>query len=484
VSRDALAARLERLSAQERALLAKRLAGRRAGGELSIPRRDPDAPVPMSFAQWRLWFLEQLRPGTNAWNTPVAARIDGTLDVEALRRSLWCLIARHATLRTVFLAPGGKPRPVEVEPERAGIPLAVLEALAASDASVSALVDEEVARPFDLERGSMLRARLIRLGPSEHVLVLVAHHIACDGWSKGLLLEELAHVYEHVAAGGDPQLPQLPIEYADYAVWQRSRLSGEHLDELTTYWRSRLAGAPPSLALPADHPRPRRQAFRGAVEWVSIPAELAQRALELGRAWRATPFMTMLAAFTALLNAHSGHEDLLIGSPAAMRTHPELERIVGCFANTLVYRTSLAGDPGFRELVSRVRDAALGVYAHQELPFEKIVEAVAPPRDPSRNPLVQVNFRLEGEEPELRLPGTDCRPIAIDPGIARFDLALELAPQNGAFGGYLEYDTALFSAGTARRIASDYFRILAALVASPELGLAALEPVREIRRRA
>jgi hypothetical protein len=373
---------------------------------------------------------------------------------------------------------------VVLEPERARIPLTVLEAPAASDASVGALVEEEILRPFDLERDLMLRARLIRLAPSEHVLVLVAHHISCDGWSKGLLLEELAHVYERLVAGVEPELPPLPIEYADYAVWQRSRLSGEHLDALVAYWRSCLAGAPLSLELPGAHPRPRRQAFRGAVRGVHVPAELVERALELGRTWRATPFMTMLAAFEALLHAHSGREDILVGSPAAMRTHPELEPIVGCFANTLVYRTSLAGGPGFRELVSRVRDAALGVYAHQELPFEKIVEAVAPPRDPSRNPLVQVNFRLEPEEPALRLSGTRCRPIAFDPGIARFDLALELAPENGSFGGYLEYDTALFAPGTAQTFASDYVRILAALVASPDQRLVDVEIVREIRARA
>ena len=211
---------------------------------------------------------------------------------------------------------------------------------------------------------------------------------------------------------------------------------------------------------------------------MSVPGELCQAMLALGRGERATPFMTMLAAFIAMLYAHSGQEDILVGSPAAMRTHPELDRIVGCFANTLVYRTSIAGRPSFREVVRRVRETALGVYAHQDLPFEKIVEALAPPRDPSRNPLVQVNMRLEGDEPQLRLAGTSCEPIALDPGIARFDLAIELAPDGDGYAGYLEYDTALFHAR-----ASDFLAISEAMVASPDQPIAELPPLIEVRDR-
>jgi hypothetical protein len=376
----------------------------------------------------------------------------------------------------VFSASGGRPVPAVLEnPE---VDVAVL---GGNDRTIEAFIDHEVARPFDLERDLMLRARLLRLGPDSHVLVLVAHHIACDGWSKGLLLDELSQAYAAISAGEPPVLPELPVDYADFAAWQRATLSGEKLERLTGYWRARLAGAPTALALPSDHPRPRTQAFSGAVKWLAVPAPLAQALFALGRRERATPFMTLLAAFKAMLFAHSGQEDILVGSPAAMRTHPELERIVGLFANTLVYRTSLAGGPSFNALIGRVRESALGVYEHQELPFEKIVEVVGPPRDASRNPLVQVNLRVEGREPQLRLRGVDCEPLAIDPGIARFDLAIELGATDDGLAGYLEYDVALFDDATAASYARDFVAILEAAVATPDAPLQGLEPIREIR---
>ncbi|HEY6395813.1 MAG TPA: condensation domain-containing protein [Solirubrobacteraceae bacterium] len=480
MSGDALSARLDRLSAEERAVLARRLAENRAAHARSIPARDPEAAIPMSFAQWRLWFLEQLRPGTNAWNTAVAATIHGPLQRDALERALQYLVRRHPTLRTVFVAPAGQPRPVLLEDRQVQLSLPIADA---SKATVRSLIECEIARPFDLEHDLMLRPRLIRLGPEDHVLVLVAHHIAVDGWSKGLLLGDLAAAYEALAGGREPRLPELPVEYADFAIWQRARLTSTRLQELVDHWRSQLEGAPPALELPADHPRPPTQSFAGAARWLAVPAELAQPLLALGRAERATPFMTMLAAFKVLLHAHTGQADILVGSPAAMRTHPELERIVGCFANTLVYRTSLAAGPSFRELLTRVRETALGVYAHQELPFEKIVEAVAPPRDPGRNPLVQVNMRLEGAEPELRLADTRCRPIVLDPGIARFDLAIELAPAADGLAGYLEYDTALFDPASAETFATDFVAVLESLITAPDEPIAELRAVRNIQAR-
>ncbi len=480
MSGDALSARLERLSAEERAVLAKRLAERRAAHEASIPRRDPEAAVPMSFAQWRLWFLEQLRPGTNAWNTAVAATIHGPLQPDALERSLQYLVRRHPTLRTMFVAPAGKPRPVLLQDRQWELSLPIVDA---PKAATRSLIEREIARPFDLEHDLMLRARLIRLGPEDHVLVLVAHHIAVDGWSKRLLLEDLAAAYEALTGGREPRLPELAVEYADFAIWQRARLTGTRLQELVDHWRSHLNGAPPALELPADHPRPRTQSFEGAARWLAVPAELAQPLLALGRAERATPFMTVLAAFKVLLHAHTGQADILVGSPAAMRTHPELERIVGCFANTLVYRTTVAAGASFREFLARLRETALGVYAHQELPFEKIVEAVAPPRDPGRNPLVQVNLRLEGAEPEVRLADARCQPIALDPGIARFDLAIELAPKADGFAGYLEYDTALFDPTSAETFATDFVAVLESLITAPDEPIAELRAVRNIHAR-
>ncbi len=335
-----------------------------------------------------------------------------------------------------------------------------------------------MATPFDLATDLMIRARLLRLDAEDHALVLVAHHVACDGWSKGLLVSELGAAYDALSAGATPELPELPIDYADFAAWQRDRLTGENRERLDAYWRERLDGHVPALLLPTDRPRPARQAFGGAVHWLKLPGSLAERTRALGRQERATPFMTLLAAFKALLYARSGQLDLLVGSPAAMRTHPELEPVVGLFANTLVYRTSLAGEPSFRELVGRVRETALGVYAHQELPFEKIVEAAKPQRDASRNPLVQVNLRVEGREPVLSLRDLEVVPIPLDPGIARFELAIELGETDDGYDGYLEYDTALFDADTAAGYARDFIAILDQATQQPDTPLAELPAVR------
>jgi hypothetical protein len=498
---DDLTTRMAGLSPEAQELLKRRRAGRRADPGNAIPRRAPNQPVPMSFAQWRLWFLEQLRPGTNAWNTPVAVRLSGPLDVEALRRSLARLVKRHPMLRTIFppnraadVLTGG---PFQVVLPAPAVELALTDADAAEPSAapisdrIDAFVAAEVRRPFDLRSDLMVRARLLRLGSEDHVFVLVAHHIACDGWSKGLLIDELSTTYDALLDGRDPAATDPAraapgIEYADFAVWQRRWLTGENLERLTSYWRARLAGHALALELATDRPRPRMQEFRGAVEWLELPAALAQAVVALSRQQRATPFMALMAGFMAVLHAQSGQDDLLVGSPAAMRNRPELERVIGLFANTLVYRTDLAGAPSYRELIGRVRETALGVYQHQDLPFEKIVEAVRPRRDPSRNPLVQVNLRVEGPEPRLALSGLRCEPIAVDPGIARFDLAIELGATDDGFAGYLEYDTSLFEPATATALARSFVAVLESAVRSPDLPLVELEPMRELaasRRR-
>jgi Condensation domain len=449
---------------EERVELARRLAARRkAVLGATIPRRQPGEVVSLSPAQSRLWFLEQLRPGTNAWNTGIALRLRGALNAEALRYSLEFLVQRHESLRTVFPAPGGRPSPLVLEVPQFDLPL-----LDGCEEDVTAFVEGQLARPFDLERDLMLRGQLLRLSDDDHVLVLVAHHIACDGWSKGVLLAELGQIYDAALAGDAPALPALPIDYADYAAWQRDVLSGAALDRLISYWKARLADAPPALALPTDRTRPPRQAFSGAVVWLRVPAALAATLVRLGRQERATPFMTLLAAFNVFLFALSGQEDILVGSPSAMRTLPELDRVVGMFANTLVYRTSLAGAPTFAEVVRRVRETAVGVYAHQDLPFDQIVQAVSPARDPSRNPLVQVNMRVEGAEPELQLQDVTVERLEVDPRIARFDLAIELSADGDGYAGYLEYDTALYEPATAERFAANFAAILGRMAASPD----------------
>ena len=433
----------------------------------------------LSYAQWRLWFLEQLRPGTNAWNTPVATRLDGPLEVDALRRSLALLAARHRMLRTVYRARDG--RPVQALTDAAEVPLPVVDV---ARADLSRAIDEEVRRPFDLESDLMLRALLLRVAAEEHVLVLVAHHIACDGWSKGLLVSELGDAYAALSTGSEPRLPELGIEYADFAVWQREWLVDENVDRLRAYWGERLAGCPAALELPTDMPRPRMKGFHGAVVRLAVNRALADAVVATGRRERATPFMALMAGFNAFLNALSDQDDVLVGSPSAMRNQPEIERVVGLFANTLVYRTDLSGRPSFRELIRRVRETALGVYQHQDLPFEQIVEVVAPKRDPSRNPLAQVNMRVEGREPALCLRGLRCEPLVIDPGLARFDLAIELSATDDGYDGYLEYDTALFATPTAERFAREFIAILSAAAAAPDTPLEELEPVRAIRAAA
>jgi len=476
---DRPAARRAGLSAAKLALLERRRSDRLDPTRPTIPRRDPGEPVPLSFAQWRLWFLEQLRPGTHTWNTPIAARLSGPLDYSALRDALAVIVRRHSTLRTVFVAPERRLEPRVIVKDQA-VEVVIVDA---ADRDVERLVGEEVRRPFDLSTEPMVRARVLRIGASDHVLVLNAHHIACDGWSKGLLVSELCAAYDALCAGAEPALPELSIEYADFSVWQRRWLTGARLERLVAYWRARLQRSPRSIELPLDRTRPARQAFQGAIERVVVGAALADAASALGGGGGATLFMTMLGAFTAMLHAYSRQEGILVGSPAAMRNLPELEPIIGFFANTLVYRTDLAGQPSFRALLGRVRETALGALAHQDLPFEKTVEAVNPPRDPSRNPLVQVNLRVEGREPEIRLHGLRCEPLALDPGIARFDLAIELAVTGDGLEGYLEYDSALFDRATAVTFARDFVEILEAVSASPDRPLAELAPVRRIRAR-
>jgi pipecolate-incorporating enzyme len=474
---DPLAARLTGLSPAKLALLERRLSSPHDKTRTTIPRRDPREPVPLSFAQWRLWFLEQLRPGTHAWNTPIAARLNGPLDYSALRRALALVVQRHSPLRTVFIAPRGTLEP-RVALKEQPIELAVVDV---DGEDVEGLVGEEVSRPFDLSADLMVRAHLLRSGVAEHVLVLVAHHIACDGWSKGLLVSELCTAYDALCAGAEPVLPKMSIEYADFSAWQRRSLTGETLERLVAYWRARLQGHAPSIELPTDRPRPARQAFQGATEQVAVPAGLVDAATALGREEGATLFMTIMAAFKAWLHAYVGQEDVLVGSPASMRNLPELESMIGFFANTLVYRTDLSGRPSFRALLGRVRETALGALAHQDLPFEKIVEAVNPPRDPTRHPLVQVSLRVEGSEPDVRLRGLRSEPLALDPGIARFDLAVELGVTDEGLAGYLEYDAALFDRSTAVTLARDFVEILEAVLASPDRPLTELAPMRRIR---
>jgi hypothetical protein len=473
-----LSQRLAGLPPEKRALLEQRLLKLGSGtARTVIPRRRPSDPAPLSFAQQRLWFLDQLTPGSATYNAAVALRLRGALDTAALQRALDTLVVRHEVLRTAYIPEAGTPkqvvlpaRPVELR----DLDLRTVAASARADAVRAALV-REVRRPFDLTRDLMLRPALVRQADEDFLLQLTTHHIASDGWSKDILFRELEALYEAFAAGGPNPLPDLPIQYADFAFWQQQQLQSVRLGQLLAYWKQRLAGAPELLALPTDLRRPARQSFLGAHLPVVLPTELSDTLKRLGRQEHATPFMALLAAFKALLACCAGQEDIVVGSPILGRNHLETEPLIGFFVNTLVLRTDLSGDPTFRQLLRRVRETALGAYAHQDLPFEKLVEALRPRRTPSWNPLFQVNFRAQTAlPPPPRLAGLHTEVVELDQGTARFDLALELWATDDVFAGYVEYSTDLFEAETVAGMVASFETLLRRVAERPEVRLSEL----------
>jgi Condensation domain len=484
-----LSQRLAALSTEKRALLEQRLLQQGTGttARSGIPRRRPSDPAPLSFAQQRLWFLDQLTPDTATYNAAVALRLHGKLSTDALRRSLNTLVARHEVLRTTYAAATDGLRQIIVPAGPVALRCLDLGTVpeASREAVARAALVREVRRPFDLAQDVMLRPTLLRLADDHFILLLVAHHIACDGWSRDILFRELEILYAACVAERPSPLPELPIQYADYASWQRQYLQGQRLDDLQTYWKQRLAGVPELLALPTDRPRPARQSFRGAHLPVAMPRELADALKCVGRHEHATPFMTLLASFQALLACHSGQDDIVVGSPILGRGHVETEPLIGFFVNTLALRTDLSGDPPFRELLRRVRETALGAYAHQELPFDKVVEAVRPRRTAAWNPLFQVNFRAHTAlSPPPRLVGLRAEPFDFDQGTSRFDLALELWATDEAFTGYFEYSTDLFEGGTIASLARDFEELLRLVGRRPEVRLSELRyALRPLARR-
>ncbi len=386
--------------------------------------------LPLSFSQERLWFLDQLEPGSAAYNVSMSLRLAGRLDVASLERALRELTRRHEVLRTTFATVGGRPAQVVHEAARlaldvedlAGLGLAASEAVARREAEV------EAQRPFDLARGPLLRARLLRLAPDDHVLLMVLHHIVTDAWTRGILNTEIAALYEAFHAGRPHGLPELPVQYADYAAWQRRWLQGAVEERLLGYWKKQLAGAPAAIDLPTDRPRPAVLSGRGARRSLDLPLALGRALADLSRRENVTLFMTALAAVAVLLHRYTGQDDLVIGTPVANRTRPETEGLLGFFVNTLALRVRLAGQPTFRELLARVREVCIGGYAHQEMPFERLVQELAPERDLSRTPLFQVMFAYQNEPGEaLRLPGLELRRFGAETGTSKFDLLIALA---------------------------------------------------------
>jgi amino acid adenylation domain-containing protein len=453
----ALAARIETLMQAE---------ARAEGAPLApVPR---GAGLPLSFAQERLWFLDRMLPGSPLYNVPMAVRAHGPLDIAAFAAALQAVIGRHEILRTTYGTEGGLPVQRIAGEVRLSVPEIDLRGLAPETRETEArrLAGTEARRPFDLAAGPLLRVSLLWMAGDERLVLATFHHMVADGWSLDVFLRDLAAFYRGEAP------PPLPVQYADYAIWQRRRLSGASLEAELAYWRQALAGIPWVLELPADRPRLPVLTYRGARELFHLPAETAARTAALGRSEEATPFMVLLALFAILLARLTDREELIVGTPVANRDRIETEGLIGFFMNTLALRISLQGEPGLTALLLRVREAALAAYAHQELPFEKLVEELRPARDLARAPLVQVMFTLLAASSPVALPGVELMPAlddAAESGTARFDLSLHLNDGAEGLAGAFEYNLDLFDAATVRRFASAYATLIAAAVADPDL---------------
>jgi amino acid adenylation domain-containing protein len=454
--------------------LAQRIKGEAAGRQAPplLPVNRGSA-VPMSFAQARLWFFDQLAPDSPLYNIAEAIRLEGPLSTRLLEESLNRLVVRHEALRTNFANTAAGP--VQVIRPAAPLRLTVADA---SPADVDRLAREEACLPFDLTADPLIRARLLRLGAQDHLLLLTVHHTVADGWSMGVLYAELGEIYRALAAGAEPGLRPLPVQYADFAQWQRAYLSGEVMAEHLDWWTRALAGAPTVLNLTADRPRPAAQSFRGARRSRVLAPALLAALNERSRQEGATPFMTMLAAFQAMLYRYTGQEDLLVGSVIANRNRQEIEGLIGFFVNMLPMRADLSGNPTFRQLLQQVRRRALGAFAHQDMPLEQLVEALQPERDPGRSPLVQVAFALQNAPmDDLQLPGvtvTNLAPTGVDTGTAKYDLLLTVEEAGGVTRAVVEYATDLFADETAERLLGHYEQLLIAIAGDPDQPVATL----------
>jgi amino acid adenylation domain-containing protein len=439
-----------------------------------IPR---DGELPLSYSQLRQWFLVQLEPGTSEYNLTLALRLRGELDRGALQHALDEIVRRHEALRTVFAVAGGRPVPVIREPGAVRVREIDLSGDAGErEAAVREQVQSESKHVFDLTLGPLFRLALAHLGPGEHYLLLTVHHIVFDGWSYGVFIRELTELYRAFAEGRPSPLPELEIQYVDHAAWQRGWIESPEAAPLLDYWRDQLAGSAQVLELPLDRPRPVLQTFAGAYEHFSLPPGTAAPIRALGLGERATLFMTLLAAFGALLHRYTGQDDINVGTYVANRRWEQIEKLLGFFVNTLVLRTDLSGGPSFRELLARVRHTTLGAYDHQDLPFEKLLDELGTERDLSRGPLFQVLFGLANfSTPTVRLPGLEVAPIDLhESDRANMDLMLWMWEEEGAIGGWLQYNTALFEPDTARRMVRHFKALLAGAAEDPRRPLADL----------
>ena len=433
-----------------------------------VPR---NGKLPLSFAQQRLWFLDQYEPEKPFYNIPFGLRLSGSLNIAALDQSVNEIVGRHEMLRTTFSMLEAEPVQIIAPPVHSSFPVVDLSDCSMSEREDEAqrIAGEEARRPFDLARGPLFRTTLVRLSEDDHLLLLTMHHIVSDGWSTGVLHRELVVCYEAFSRSQPAPLPKLPIQYADYAVWQRQWLTGELLESQLSYWRKQLEGVPKALNLPMDHPRPAVQTHRGARRAIDLAKDLTERLKELSRKEGVTLFMTLVAAFQTLLYRYTGQEDIVVGTPIANRNRIEIEGLIGFFVNTLALRTNLSGNPTFRELLQRVRKTALEAYEYQDLPFEKLVEELNPERSLSHSPLFQVMFVLQNASAGPReLSGLVLNPVKLENGTTKFDLSVSLIERSDGLKGSWEYSTDLFNEATIVRIGEHFRRLLEGLTRNPD----------------
>jgi hypothetical protein len=469
---------------------AKVEAARQNGQTWEIPaivRRRPEETLALSYSQERLWFLDQLNPGSITYNVPSRLRVLGKLDFQKLAQVITEIVRRHEVLRTTFEMKEGRPVQVIHPSQPLNPEIITLAALPGPEREqeLRRLAMEEAARPFDLMRGPLIRVKLVRLGEEEHAILFTLHHIVSDGWSAGVLFKEFIQLYNAFANDLPSPLVELPIQYADYALWQREWLKGEVLERQLSYWKVQLQGAPALLELPADRPRLLVPSHIGATHKVLLNRELTDALKELSQREGVTLFMTLSAAFKVLLQKYTGQDDVVVGTAIAGRNRGETEGLIGCFLNTLALRTDLSGDPPFLDLMKREREVALGAYTHQDMPFEQIVQMFQLERSLSYNPLFQVMFGLQNtvQGEDLKVSGLQFQPWGLEHRTTKFDQSLLLAETAQGLRGTLDYSTDLFDASTVARMAAHWERLLHEVVAHPGQRLSGLEMLNEAERK-
>jgi len=445
----------------------------------AMVRVSREKPLPLSFAQQRLWVLDRMEPNNPLYNIPRAVRLTGDLNTKALVDSLNEIVRRHESQRTTFEAgKDGEPVQVIAASFFLNIPTVDLSARPESEREPAVIViaSKEAQTPFDLSKGPLLRATILKLDSRDHVLLLTMHHIVSDAWSAAIFFQELGVLYTAFAAGKPSPLPELAIQYADYAAWQRNYFQGKVLEGQLSYWREHLKGAPPLLQLPTDRPRPEIRKFEGAYEPILLRSGIAEAVKTFCQQEGVTPFMALLAGFNALLFRYSGQEHIVLGTDIANRTTDETEKMIGFFINLLPLHTDLSGDPTFRELVTRVREVALGAYAHQDMPFDKLVQDLQPERSSSHNPIVQALFVMQNIPPQTReLPGLEVTYFPTPITRSKFDAGVFIRENaKGMFQDWL-YSTELFERGTILRMASHFENLLGQALSQPDTRLSALE---------